>query len=267
MAKDYADSIASVFHSLEVDLIELDDWSCCGATAAHSLDEMMAAALPARNLVIAEKLGFDLVSPCPNCFNRLVFSQKMIREKQIEVPWKLNGDLRIFEMTRFLAQPEMLQQIAQKVSHPLANLRVVCFYGCQMVRSPRITGYKDHENPQTLDRIASCLGAKVQDWSYKATCCGASIGIGRKDIQESLTSRLLEKARQAGAEAIVVSCSLCQANLDIIQRRSRNNLLPVFYFVELMRLAFEGGGRALTWLKRHFTDPLPLLDRKGLLRP
>jgi heterodisulfide reductase subunit B len=266
LAKDYAHSITAVFRRLEIDLVEIDDWSCCGATAAHSLDEMMAAALPARNLSLAGKLGRDLVTPCANCFNRLRFSQKLIREKRIDVPWEVAGDLRVHDMTRFLAQPERIRQIEQKVVRPLAELKVVCYYGCQMVRPPRITGHTDFENPQTLDRIAEALGARVKDWSYKGTCCGASIGIGRKDIQDALTARLLDKARQTGAEAIVVSCPLCQANLDIIQRRSKGGVLPVFYFTELLRLAFEGGENAHRWFKMHFADPLPLLDSKGLLR-
>ena len=266
MAKDYAHSIAHIFRRLEIDLIELDDWSCCGATAAHSLDETMAAALPARNLALAEKLGLDLVSPCANCFNRLRYSQKLIKEKMVDVPWEVTGDLRVHDMTRFLAQPELIKQMEQRVVLPLSGLQVVCYYGCQMVRPPRITGFTDFENPQTLDRIAAALGAQVKDWSYKGTCCGASIGIGRKDIQDTLTARLLDKARQAGAEAIVVSCPLCQANLDIIQRRSKGRVLPVFYFTELMRLAFEGGESAGGWFKMHFADPLPLLEGKGLLK-
>jgi heterodisulfide reductase subunit B2 len=269
MANDYARSIAAVFQRLEIELVELDDWSCCGATAAHSLDEALAAALPARNLALAEKLGLELVSPCANCYNRLRFSQKRIKEKLVDVPWEVTGDLRVHDMTRFLAQPEIIQQIEQRVIRPLTGLRVVCYYGCQMVRPPRITGFADFhdfENPQTLDRIATTLGAQVQDWSYKGTCCGASIGIGRKDIQDTLTARLLVKAGQAGAEAIVVSCPLCQANLDIIQRRSREKILPVFYFTELLRLAFEGGEKAGDWFKMHFADPLPLLHGKGLLR-
>ena len=266
MANDYAGSIKAVFQHLDVGLVEIEDWSCCGATAAHSLDEMLAVVLPARNLALAEKLGLDIVSPCANCFNRLRFSQKMIREKAVDIPWEVTGDLEIHDMTRFLAQPELIKQMEQRVVRPLSGLQVVCYYGCQMVRPPRITGFTDFENPQTLDRIAAALGAQVKDWSYKGTCCGASIGIGRKDIQDTLTARLLDKARQAGAEAIVVSCPLCQANLDIIQRRSKGAVLPVFYFTELMRLAFEGGQRAGGWFKMHFADPLPLLDGKGLLK-
>ena len=266
MANDYAGSIKAVFQHLDVGLVEIEDWSCCGATAAHSLDEMLAVVLPARNLALAEKLGLDIVSPCANCFNRLRFSQKMIREKAVDIPWEVTGGLEIHDMTRFLAQPELIKQMEQRVVRPLSGLQVVCYYGCQMVRPPRITGFTDFENPQTLDRIAAALGAQVKDWSYKGTCCGASIGIGRKDIQDTLTARLLDKARQAGAEAIVVSCPLCQANLDIIQRRSKGAVLPVFYFTELMRLAFEGGQRAGGWFKMHFADPLPLLDGKGLLK-
>jgi len=266
MANDYAGSIKAVFQHLDVGLVEIEDWSCCGATAAHSLDEMLAVVLPARNLALAEKLGLDIVSPCANCFNRLRFSQKMIREKAVDIPWEVTGGLEIHDMTRFLAEPALIKQIEQRLVRPLAGLRVVCYYGCQMVRPPRITGFTDFENPQTLDRIAAALGAQVKDWSYKGTCCGASIGIGRKDIQDTLTARLLDKARQAGAEAIVVSCPLCQANLDIIQRRSKGAVLPVFYFTELMRLAFEGGQRAGDWFKMHFADPLPLLESKGLTK-
>ena len=266
MANDYGGSIKAVFQHLDVGLVEIEDWSCCGATAAHSLDEMLAVVLPARNLALAEKLGLDIVSPCANCFNRLRFSQQMFREKAVDIPWEVTGGLKIHDMTRFLAQPERIKQMEQRLVRPLSGLQVVCYYGCQMVRPPRITGFTDFENPQTLDRIAAALGAQVKDWSYKGTCCGASIGIGRKDIQDTLTARLLNKARQAGAEAIVVSCPLCQANLDIIQRLSKGAVLPVFYFTELMRLAFEGGQRAGGWFKMHFADPLPLLDGKGLLK-
>jgi len=134
-----------------------------------------------------------------------------------------------------------------------------------MVRPPKITGFTDYENPQTLDLLARAVGAEVKDWSFKTTCCGASIGIGRKDIQESLTKRLLEKAFQTGAEAIVVSCPLCQSNLDIIQMDTGGRGIPIFYFTELLRLAFEENGKAQKWFKVHFTDPVPLLKEKGFL--
>jgi heterodisulfide reductase subunit B2 len=264
MAVDYARSIDAVFKALDIDLVEIDDWSCCGATAAHSLSEAMSVILPARNLSAAEQMGLDIVAPCANCFNRLRFSQQMIQKKVLDIPWPATGDLKVHDMTRFLAEPAMIEQIKKRVLKPLSGLKLVCYYGCQMVRPPRITGYTDYENPQTLDRIAAAVGAEVIDWSYKATCCGASIGIGRREIGDSLTKRLLDKARKTGAEAIVVSCPLCQSNLDMIQRDGLERPMPVFYFTELIRLSFSDRGNP-KWFKMHFADPVPLLNKIGAI--
>ncbi len=264
MANDYARSIDAVFKDLGIELVEIEDWSCCGATAAHSLNQAMSVVLPARNLAAAEKMELDIVSPCAMCFNRLRFSQNMIKKKVFDIPWPVTGDIRIHDMTRFLAEPPMIKSIKERILKPLNGLRVVCYYGCQMVRPPKITGYTDYENPQTIDRIVAAAGAKVIDWSYKATCCGASIGIARREIGESLTKRILQKARQAGAEAIVVSCPLCQSNLDMIQKDRSDRPIPVFYFAELLRLSFEEHANP-KWFKMHFTDPVPLLKAKRLL--
>lgn len=263
MANDYGRSIEKVFRHLEIELIELEDWSCCGSTAAHSLDEMMAVALPARNLAAAEKIGLDLVSPCGQCFNRLAHSQQMIKKKLFDVPWEVTGDIEVHDMTRFLATPDMLKAVKERVVRPLKGLNVVCYYGCKMVRSPRISGYTDYENPQTLDELVAAVGATPIDWSFKATCCGAGIGIARKDIQNSLTRRIYREAIRSGADAIAVSCPLCQMNLDVIQRHTREKVVPVFYFTELMRIAFEGHGSP-GWFKMHIANPTALLEQKGL---
>jgi len=264
MAVDYARSIDAVFQALDIDLVEIDDWSCCGATAAHSLSEAMSVILPARNLSAAEQMGLDIVSPCANCFNRLRFSQQMIQKRVLDIPWPVTGDLKVHDMTRFLAEPAMIKQIKKRVLRPLKDLKLVCYYGCQMVRPPKITGYTDYENPQTLDHISAATGATVIDWSYKATCCGASIGIARREIGDSLTQRLLDKARQAGAEAIVVSCPLCQSNLDMIQKDRLKRPIPIFYFTELLRLSFSDRGNT-KWFKTHFANPVRLLKTKSLL--
>jgi len=264
MAVDYARSIDAVFQALDIDLVEIDDWSCCGATAAHSLSEAMSVILPARNLSAAEQMGLDIVSPCANCFNRLRFSQQMIQKRVLDIPWPVTGDLKVHDMTRFLAEPAMIKQIKKRVLRPLKDLKLVCYYGCQMVRPPKISGYTDYENPQTLDHISAATGATVIDWSYKATCCGASIGIARREIGDSLTQRLLDKARQAGAEAIVVSCPLCQSNLDMIQKDRLKRPIPIFYFTELLRLSFSDRGNT-KWFKTHFANPVRLLKTKSLL--
>ena len=265
MANDYARSIEAVFRHLGIELVEIDDWSCCGATAAHSLDEVMTVALPARNLAAAEKMGLDIVAPCANCFNRLRFSQTMVRRQIYDIPWQVSGRLAVHDMTRFLAQESIVAQVRKTVRKPLAGMKIVCYYGCQMVRPPRITGFTDYENPLTLDRLMEAIGAEVLDWSYKTTCCGASIGIGRRDIQLALTGRLLENARRTGADAVVVSCPLCQSNLDLHQVETDKKVLPVFYFTELLQLAFETGAMDAGRFAMHIADPVPQLRKKGLL--
>jgi heterodisulfide reductase subunit B len=188
----------------------------------------------------------------------------MIQKRVLDIPWPVTGDLKVHDMTRFLAEPDMIKEIKKRVIKPLNGLKLVCYYGCQMVRPPRITGYTDYENPQTLDRISAATGAHVIDWSYKATCCGASIGIARKEIGDSLTNRLLDKARRAGADAIVVSCPLCQSNLDMIQKDRLEVPIPIFYFTELLRLSFSDRGNP-KWFKMHFANPVPILKKKKLL--
>ncbi len=111
MANDYARSIEAVFERLDVKLVEIEDWTCCGATAAHSMSESMTVLLPARNLAAAEKMGLDVVAPCGNCFNRLTNSRKLLLKNIYDTPWKISGKAKVYDMTRFLAGPEMLETI------------------------------------------------------------------------------------------------------------------------------------------------------------
>jgi heterodisulfide reductase subunit B len=234
----------------------------------------MSVMLPARNLASAEALGRDLVVACPMCFKRLRTSRLMLEEKQVDVPWSIAPDLEVLDLARLLASESWLDRIAERVSVDLSELRVVCYYGCQVVRSPRITGYEDYENPRHLDRLVSAVGATSIDWSFKATCCGASVGIPRRDIGLALVERLLGGARRSGAQAIVVCCPLCQGNLDLLgaelARRSPNpaerSALPILYYTELLAVAF-GLASVRKGLKSHLVDPTPLMDRLSTAHP
>ena len=136
-------------------------------------------------------------------------------------------------------------------------------------RPPGVTGSSDYENPCDMDNIAEALGVDVKSWSYKTDCCGASFSVSRQDIVFTLVRDLYDKALEAGAECIVVSCQMCQANLDLYQQDistyfGKNYDIPVFYFTELIGLALGLPGTS-TWLKRHMVDPFPFLKRKKLL--
>jgi heterodisulfide reductase subunit B len=269
-AREFDDSVRAVATSLEVELAELRDWNCCGATAAHSLDEHLALALPARNLVLAEAAGKDVVVPCASCFNRLKHAEKaLLAGKDAQLGVEFAGKVKVRDVADFMAQPAMLEALAAKVTKSLKGLKAVCYYGCLVSRPPKVTDPADCENPQSMDRICAALGLETYPWSYKTACCGGSHAIARPDIVHTLTQRLFEQALEAEAECFVVGCQMCQANLDmhqqaIARKAGRSYYLPVFYFTELIGLA-TGHPHAPAWLKRHFVDPAALLQGKGLL--
>ncbi len=262
-AADYAASIQAVTPLLGVELAELEDWNCCGASAAHSLNHLLALELPARNLALARRAGLDVVVPCALCFNRLKAS-----EKELSRRGEANG-IKVWDLLDFLTQQPFLSLLEKKTVRPLTGLKAVGYYGCLASRPPAVTDKADWENPQELERLLEVLQADPLDWSYKTDCCGAGLALARPDLIDALATRLYDRALAAGAECFVVACQMCQANLDMTQERISKNsgkdyYLPVFYFTELMGLAL-GHPDAAGWLARHMVDPRPLLRKKGLL--
>jgi heterodisulfide reductase subunit B len=269
-AADYAASIAGIAPLLDVELVELFDWNCCGASSAHSLSHHLALHLPARNLVLAEKAGRDVVAPCALCFNRLKAAEKaLLGPEGEELGISYGGGMKIWDLLDYLTQNVFLEAIAAKVVAPLMNLRAVCYYGCLVARPPAVTDKSDCENPRNMERLLKVLGVKPIDWSFKTDCCGAGLAVARPDIIDTLVQRLYERALEAKAECFVVSCQMCQANLDLSQERisqkfAKDYYLPVFYFTELIALAL-GHPEATKWLGQHLVDPMPLLKMRGLV--
>ena len=270
MAAEYDESIRAVCETLGVALGELPDWNCCGASSAHFVDDDLAVRLPARNMVIAERAGRELLVPCAACFQRLKHADQELREDAAR--WgagTYEGKAEVYHVNEFFDRPELLGTVKQKVKKPLAGLAGVAYYGCLSQRPPKVTGAKSPENPVSMDHLLEAVGMEVRPWSYKTDCCGASLTLTRTDVIHKLSGDLFEAAREAGAECMVTACPMCQSNLDTRQaeieadRGTRYNL-PVFYLTELMALAF-GSRQAARWWKKHFVDPTPLLGSKGLL--
>jgi len=270
-ARDYAESIHGVCAALDIELEEIPDWNCCGATAAHSVNHQASIALAARTLNLAASLPpRDMLVPCPMCFNRLKTGAWTLQGNQRQrYPIKLEKFLpQIWDLAEFFATPQMLETTVKHVKKPLENLKLVCYYGCMANRPPEITEAKNSEDPQALDRIVNNLGAAAIDWPFKTDCCGASQALSRLDIVTQLVGKLFDMAQRVGAQAIVVSCQMCQANLDMYQEQiqaewGKRFSMPVYYFTELIGLASQLKG-VNKWLSRHITDPFPLLRELGL---
>jgi heterodisulfide reductase subunit B2 len=269
-ANDYAASIEAVTRALEVELQELDDWNCCGASAAHSINHSLAIDLPMRNLLIAYQAGLEVVVPCALCFNRLKVAEKALKGPEGHRWGQVSSNsVKIWDLLEYVTQEPLLKAVAEKVTTPLTGLKAVAYYGCLVTRPPEITDRADYENPRNMELLLRVLGASPIDWSFKTDCCGAGLAVARPDIIDTLVHRLYERALAAGAECLVVSCQMCQANLDLPQERisrkfGKEYYLPVLYFTELIGLAL-GLPEAEGWLEKHIVDPKPLLREKGLL--
>ena len=267
-AQEYDYSARAVCTALGIELNELPDWSCCGATSAHNLDRLLAAALPARNIALAQEQGGDLVTPCSACYSRLKKADYLLRtdpkiRSEIEDigEFKFTGRTQVHHLLGVVAGVSGKNETARRVKKPLTGLQVVCYYGCLLTRPRELAAFDRPENPLAMDLLMSELGAEVRPWSYKTECCGASQGIINRRYSSRLVNTLLEMAVEAGAQAVVTACPLCQSNLEM--RRNPGFKLPVFYFSELIAIAL-GLPVQKSWLKKHLVDPLPLLSALSL---
>jgi len=268
-AREYDESIQGVSGLLEIRLHELENWTCCGASSAHCTDEALALALPARNLAIAEKSDRELLVPCVACYHRFKVAEKEAKDHPGNSGFSYQGNVPIRYALDFFSEEKMLEELKQKRTKPLTELKVACYYGCLPTRPPKLTSIKDYENPEHMERVMEVLGAEPLPWSYKTDCCGASLVMTRTDIIRKLTGRILSMALEAEADCIVTGCSMCQANLDTRQVEIKKEGggkfdLPVLYFTELIGLAL-GHKDVKKWLGRHITDPVKVLSKKGLI--
>ena len=270
-ARDFGISVRKSCELLGIELADLDDWSCCGATAAHNTNHLLSIALPARNLALAEQQGFEkLLSPCAACSNRLITAHKEMAESEtlrnevaeiIEMPY--SGAVKVLNYLDLMLDFG-IENIEAKVVRKLDSFNIACYYGCLLVRPPKVLEFDDPENPQSMDKIVSALGAKAVDWEYKVECCGGGFTISAPTLVETLSHDIIENAEAEGANAIAVSCPLCHANLDMKQsainaRFREKRKVPVYYVSELVALAC-GATPEEAGINKHFVDSYALIE-------
>ena len=268
----YNTQCRKVLSAIGLDLHELDDWNCCGATSASKVDDFLAIALPARNLGIADASGYaDLVVPCSACYNRMMSAQKvletdrgLLNDINEELSRKVSGKTRILSITEVIQLAVDSGSLAEKVVRKLDGLRPACYYGCMQTRFPtgmRITD--DVENPQGMETVLRILGAAPLDWSYKTDCCGASMAVTDSDTAIDLMARIVKDAVAREANCFAVTCPMCQLNLDAYQKRVSakydiGRQIPVYFVTELIGAAIGLSPKELK-LEKHFVDSMSLL--------
>jgi heterodisulfide reductase subunit B len=253
--------------------VELDGWVCCGASSAHSASGELATDLPAINIALAQEAAHgDLLAPCAACFNRTKTADYTLRHDparrgRVEeaVEFKYTGVVHVRNPLEVVITDVGLDSVAAKVTGRLAGLKVVSYYGCLLVRPPKVMEFDNPENPTAMNRILQALGADVRPWSYAVDCCGGSASLPRVDIAVKLVTSLAEHALEAGADAIVTACPMCQMNLEMRQALpAGKQAVPIFYFTELMGLAW-GLPETSGWWGKHLISPVAVLRSAGLV--
>jgi heterodisulfide reductase subunit B2 len=269
-ARDFHLSTMAVAKALGLELPELPGWICCGSTAAHQTDPLLALALPAKNLAAAN--GETVAVCCAACYSRLkAANHEIARDAKVRrqvadiIGADYDGRTPVRHLLEILARDIGPEKIAAEVKRPLAGLRAVCYYGCLLSRPPEVTNFDDAENPMLMDRVVAACGAEALDWPHKTECCGASYSITDVGIVESLTREILTMAKAVGADCIVTACPLCQLNLDMRQKDVEAKFgesygLPVFYFTQVLGLALGLEPKALG-LSSLVVDPMALVSR------
>jgi heterodisulfide reductase subunit B2 len=263
-------SVKSVSSLLGIELTELEDWNCCGASSAHSLNHELSIDLPLRNLEIAEKQGNDLVIACAACFSttKMAEYESLDEKKREKYNHKFTHKIKVKHFIDTIVDDIGLPQLKEKVQKKLENLKVASYYGCLLVRPPKVNKFDKDENPVKLDLIMKAIGATPIKWSGKTDCCGGNLSLTRSEIVTKLVSDIVNMAKKGGANCIATACPLCQANLEIRQTPSNpplikgedksGGLLPVFYFTELVAIAL-GAKDYKNWMKKHLIDPFSLI--------
>ena len=272
--REFGESTHLVAEALGLELEEIPDWNCCGATSGHALDHILSIALPARSLGIAESMGLDVVAPCAACYNRMRSAEVELKgntrlrdeiNASLEKPF--TGRVTVHNALEVFTTPDALESLARSVRNPLSGLKPACYYGCLLIRPPKVLGFDDPEDPKTLDEAMRVVGAEPVEWFFKNECCGASFGLSKSEIVVKLAGDIISNAKKHGANCIVTACPLCMTNLEMRQaaagrQRGEDLTMPVFYFTELLGLAMQVPGVKRCFAS-HLVDVNPALDLIG----
>ncbi len=261
-SREYNESVLALVHKFGIELKEINDWNCCGATAAHNLNKELSLALPARIIALAEQQGLDeILVPCAACYSRLASTLHELQEKdQLKssisgiIGMELKASVKLINVIQFI-ENYILPRLDGQVVKPF-NHKVACYYGCLLVRPHKVLQFDREEDPQTMDAVMSKIGSTPLNWAFKTECCGAGLSVSRTDTVARLSGKIVMDAADRGAEAIIVACPMCHSNLDM--RRADINkyngirsAIPVLYITQAIGMAV-GIKHSELGLQRHF---------------
>jgi succinate dehydrogenase / fumarate reductase cytochrome b subunit len=249
-------STQAVAKKLGIELIELTEASCCGASHLQDFDDFLSLVLNARNISYAEKHNLTMVTICNTCqLNSAMTNERLkndpdlkakVNEKLAEVGLEFKGTSEIKHFLYALTEDIGVEKIASMVTRPLNDMSIAAFYGCHNIRPPELAqksnGGENPYNPQSIDDLILALGGKNIDYKHKNRCCGFHADLQAPDTAHALTANTLLDAKDNGASYMVTPCPLCHLNFDTQQKNAEKNAkrdikLPILHLPQMVGLA------------------------------
>jgi len=277
-AKNFEDSAIASMAALGINLNEIPRWSCCGAVYSLADDDLIHQLAPVRDLIrVKEQEQGKVVVLCSLCFNTLKRANLLMRndaEKRktlntfMDEEIDYNGEVEVVHLLEVLRDDIGWKTISDRLKVPLKNLKLAPYYGCTLLR-PQEVAIDQVERPIILHQLLQALGAEPIDFPFAAKCCGSFQVIGNREVALESAWNILSSAVIWQAEALVLSCPLCDFNLAGKQKELRQKYrefkgIPTLYFTQLLALAF-GLDSKVCRFELNYQDPRPLLESKGLL--
>lgn len=273
-AQNYETSAMAALKWLSVELNEIEDWNCCGVVHTLTRDDLMKKVAPLRVLmhVQHEEQRNEVVTLCDMCYNTLAQANYQVKHDAeqlqtlnnfIDCEEPYDGSVEVVHLLQVLRDDIGFDRIKKKVRNPLHGIKIFPYYGCMLLR-PGEVGIDNAEDPTVLGDLARALGAEVIDDPSKVECCGSHHTVSNRQLVFDRVEKIVDRAKAKGADAIMLSCPLCRFNFDTRQQEHPeiDNPLPVFYYTQLMCIAF-GLDEEVLGLDDHRVDPRVLLREIG----
>ena len=276
-AKNLEKSAIAIMNALGHEMVEMENWNCCGVVSSLTDDDLMHHLAPLRNLIYVEDAGENkVITLCDMCYNTLKQTNLRVQTRTdnlktlndfMDTENDYKGTVKIFHFLEFLRDEIGFDVLKKKVKHPLKNTKIMPYYGCMLLR-PREVAIDDAEEPTILSKLLIALGAEVIDNPFKIECCGSYHTVEDKELVSKRAHRITNFALERDSDAIVLSCPLCRFNLDVRGKEAENYFkgykqIPVFYYTQLIAIAL-GLDPKLCGFEDHAVDPLILLKKKGV---
>ena len=284
----YNRSTKEVGKALGLDLVELENWNCCGAMEVKNVDPKLQTFLSARNLKIAEDMGFKTVmAPCNGCYHNLKKAEYDLAHDQAsretvaklsaksgEQPYQA-GNVETIHALDWIKDAVGIEELRKRVKNSLNGLKVANYYGCMYVRPRHIFPEKDKgpgsestSKPHFMDDILAAAGAENVEYPLKTACCGGAHTLSDSDTSTRLVLNLLTTAEDCGADVIATECPTCHSGLEMHQMRAekvfgKKTRVKILYFTQLLGMALGLSARRVG-VHENFSDSRDLLKARGL---